>query len=81
MSNRILFNGNQLARRCLDSTAFSIKKELYLHSKFYQLNPKLASPHLSIVNIGFNVASLSYIKKKIAIASSLGIKFKLHQFI
>lgn len=38
-------------------------------------------PELHIVNIGFNDASLSYIKKKIDLASTVGIRFKLHQFI
>jgi predicted PilT family ATPase len=33
------------------------------------------------VNVGFDDASLSYIKKKIDLASSIGIRFQLHQFI
>jgi 5,10-methylene-tetrahydrofolate dehydrogenase/methenyl tetrahydrofolate cyclohydrolase len=31
--------------------------------------------------VGFNAASLSYIKKKITLAKTLGIKFELHQFV
>jgi 5,10-methylene-tetrahydrofolate dehydrogenase/methenyl tetrahydrofolate cyclohydrolase len=41
----------------------------------------LAEPQLHIVNVGFNDASLSYIKKKIDLALSIGIRFQLHQFV
>jgi 5,10-methylene-tetrahydrofolate dehydrogenase/methenyl tetrahydrofolate cyclohydrolase len=78
---KILFNGNQFAQRCLDDTANAIRKELSRHSDFYALHPELAAPRLDIINIGFNAASLSYIKKKISIASYLGINLKLHQFV
>ena len=39
------------------------------------------SPQLHIVNVGFNDASLSYIKKKMDLAAQVGIRFQLHQFV
>ena len=78
--SKILVNGNLLAKQYVKHTKQAILEEQTQYSSFYQLHPQYFTPKLHIINIGFDDASLSYIHKKIDIATSIGINFELHQF-
>lgn len=51
------------------------------YAGFYKQYEEWAFPQLHLINVGFDVATLSYIKKKIDLAKMIGIKFYLHEFI
>ena len=78
---RVLVNGNKLASRIITETKERILEEVEAHPAFYSSFPEWRQPRLDILNVGFQDASLSYIKKKIDLASSIGIRFSLHQFL
>lgn len=80
-TTKILVNGNKLASKIIAETREEIKAEIQAHSHFYSAFPQWTQPRLDILNIGFQDASLSYIKKKIDLATSIGIRFNLHQFL
>jgi len=80
-TSKVWLNGNVLARKIIAGVKETIQLEVANNLSFYQQHPQWASPQLHILNIGFDDASLSYIRKKIDLASSIGIKFQLHQFI
>ena len=81
MNSKIWLDGNQLARKCISIIRDTIQAERSLNAAFYELHPQWSQPQLDIINLGFDDASLSYIKKKIDLASSIGIRFELHQFM
>lgn len=65
-----LINGTALAESILRTTAATVKK----------LHKRGLIPHLGIVLIGNNPASLVYVAKKKAAAERLGIRFSLYEF-
>lgn len=69
---RVWLNGNDLARKLMGELREGILKDSLRWGN---------SPQLHIVNVGFNDASLSYIKKKMDLAGQVGIRFQLHQFV
>lgn len=79
--SKIWLNGNELASKLINKIKDNIVAERNKRASFYQRHKELAEPQLHIVNVGFDDASLSYIKKKIDLASSIGIRFQLHQFV
>lgn len=79
--SRRLINGNQLAAKIIGETRNAIKLEHDNFAAFYKAFPQWLVPQLDIINIGFDAPSLSYIKKKIDLAESIGIRFNLHQFL
>lgn len=81
MHPRILVDGNRLARKLLAEVSETIQREQHAHPAFYAAHPEWRSPRLDILNVGLEDGSLSYIRKKIELASSLSIRFRLHQFL
>jgi 5,10-methylene-tetrahydrofolate dehydrogenase/methenyl tetrahydrofolate cyclohydrolase len=79
--SKIWLNGNELAAKHISRIKETIVTERVTRANFYEEHKKWADPQLHIVNVGFDDASLSYIKKKADLASSIGIHFQLHQFI
>lgn len=73
--SRSVLNGKELAKRLITNIQTQIQIERDQNQAFYRKYPQWATPELHIMNVGFDDASLSYIKEKINLASSIGIKF------
>lgn len=65
-----LINGKLIAEKILQAAARDVKK----------LTARGIKPHLGIILVGENPASLVYVKKKQAIAEQIGVLFTLYRF-
>lgn len=79
--NKIWLNGNELSRKVAAGVSKAIAGELSQYGAFYAQNPQWAVPQLHILSVGWDSASLSYIRKKMDLATATGIRFHLHQFV